>query len=41
MHSKTNNIEILINDEADEVIKELFDSLKNRHQNNLESIQGS
>ena len=41
MHSKTNNIEILINDEADEVIKELFDSLKNRYQNNLESIQGS
>ena len=25
MHSKCNNIEILINDEADEVIKELFD----------------
>ena len=41
MHSKTNNIEILINDKADEVIKELFDSLKNRYQNNLESIQGS
>ena len=41
MHSKTNNIEILINDEADEVIKELFDSLKNRYQNNLKSIQGS
>ena len=36
MHSKTNNIEILVNDEADEVIKELFDSLKNRYQNNLE-----
>ena len=28
MHSKSNNIEIIINDEADEVIKELFDSLK-------------
>ena len=26
MHSKSDNIEILINDEADEVIKELFDS---------------
>ena len=37
MHSKSDNIEILINDEADEVIKELFDSLKN----NLESIKGS
>ena len=31
----------MINDEADEVIKELFDSLKNRHQNNLESMKGS
>ena len=28
MDSKSNNIEIIINDEADEVIKELFDSLK-------------
>ena len=40
MHSKSNNIEIMINDEADEVIKELFDSLKNRYQNNLESMKG-
>ena len=39
MDSKSNNIEILINDEADEVIKELFDSLKNRYQNNLESVK--
>ena len=30
MHSKIDNIEIMINDEADQVIKELFDSLKNR-----------
>ena len=30
MHSKSDNIEIIINDEAGEVIKELFDSLKNR-----------
>ena len=41
MHSKNENIEIMINDEADEVIKELFDSLKNRYQNNLESMKGS
>ena len=41
MHSKIDNIEIMINDEADEAIKELFDSLKNRYQNNLESIKGS
>ena len=31
----------MINDEADEVIKELFHSPKNRHQNNLESINGN
>ena len=36
MHSKSDNIEIMINNEADEVIKELFDSLKNRYRNNLE-----
>ena len=41
MHSKSDNIEIMINDEADEVIKKMFDSLKNRYQNNLESIKGS
>ena len=29
----------MINDEADEVIKELFDSLKNRYKNNLESMK--
>ena len=38
MHSKSGSIEILINDEADEVIEEFFDSLKNRYQNNLKSI---
>ena len=31
MHSKIDNIEIMSNDKADEVIKELFDSLKNRY----------
>ena len=41
MHSKKDNIEIMISDEADEVIKKLFDSLKNRYQNNLESMRGS
>ena len=41
MHSKSDNIEIMINDETDEVIKELFDSLKNRYQNNLDLIKGS
>ena len=41
MHLKDDDIEIMINDEADEVIKELFDSLRNRYQNNLESMKGS
>ena len=36
MHLKRDNIDIMINDEADEVIKDFFDSLKNRYQNNLE-----
>ena len=30
MHSKTDSIEIMISDETDEVIKEFFDSIKNR-----------
>ena len=40
MHSKNDNI-IIISDEADEVIKKLSDSLKNRYQNNLQSMRGS
>ena len=39
MHSKSYNIEIIINDEADEIIQKLFDSLKNRYQNDLESMK--
>ena len=31
MHSKSDDREIIINDEADEVIEELFKSLKNRY----------
>ena len=31
----------MISNEADEVIKELFDSLKNWYQNNLELVEGS
>ena len=41
MHSKSDNIEIIINDETNEVIKELFDSHKSRYQNNLELMKGS
>ena len=28
MHSKSENIEIMINDELDEIIEEIFESLK-------------
>ena len=31
----------MINDEDDEVIKKLFKSLKNRYQNNMESMKRS
>ena len=31
----------MINDETDEIIEELFDSLKNRYQNDLELMRGS
>ena len=41
MHSESDNIEIMISDKADEVIKKLFDSLKNRYQNNMQSMKGS
>ena len=41
MYLKKYNIEIMINDETDEVIKESFDSLKNRYQNNLGLMKGS
>ena len=41
IHLKSDNMEIMINDEADEVIKELFDSLKKRSQNNIESMKDS
>ena len=40
-HTKSDNIEIMTNHEADEVIKKLLDSLKNRYQNNLKSMKGS
>ena len=41
MHSIVDNIEIMINDEADEVIKQFSESLKNRYQNHLESMKGN
>ena len=41
MHSKSDDIKVIIKDEADKVVKELFDSLKNKYQNNLESMKYS
>ena len=42
MDSKSDNIEILIGNEADEIIEELFDSLLQKYQNSLEeSMKGS
>ena len=42
MHSKSNNIEVKINDKGDEVIEALFQSLLPRFQIGLEtSIKGS
>ena len=41
MNSKSDNIEIVINREPDEVTEELYVSLKNRYQNDLESMKGS
>ena len=41
IHSKSDNRKLMINDEADEVIKDVLDSLKNRYQNCLEPLKGS
>ena len=41
MPSRKDNTEIKNNDEADKVIKKLFDSPENRYQNNLESMKGA
>ena len=41
MHSKSYDIETMINGQADKAIKELFDLLKKRYQNNLILMKGS
>ena len=42
MHSKSDNIEIVVGIKTDEVIEELFESLLQRYQNGLEeSMRGS
>ena len=42
MHSKSDNVEIMMNDKADEVIEEPFQSFLSRYQIKLEtSVKGS
>ena len=41
MHSKIDDIAVMISDEAVTIIEELFDSLKTRYQSNVELIRGS
>ena len=42
MHSKSDNVEVMSNDKADEVIEELFQSLLSWNQTGLEtSVRGS
>ena len=38
MHSKSHNKEIMINEKANEVARELFESLLKRYQSNLEEL---
>ena len=38
MHSKSDNIEIMINEKADEVIKKRFETLLSRYQHGLETL---
>ena len=41
MHSKSNDKEIMSNEKADEVVEELFESILNIYQNDLEkSMKG-
>ena len=42
IHRKSDNIEMMIDNETDEIIEELFNCLWQRYQNNLEeSMKGS
>ena len=38
MYSKSDNIDIMIYDKADEVIKDIFDLIISRYQNGLETL---
>ena len=39
IHSKSDNIEIMISDKTDGTIEQVFNLLKNRNQNNLQSMK--
>ena len=41
MHLKNDSIKITVSHEVDEVVKNLFDYLKNRSPNNFQSMKGS
>ena len=41
MHSKSDNTDLMITDVTDENIEKLFNSLKNRYQNTLQSVRDS
>ena len=42
MHTKSNNVEIMMGNETDEIIEEIFESLLQKHQQGLEEkIRGS
>ena len=41
MHSKSDNIETMTSDKADEITEKIFHSLKNYSQNNVESMNDS
>ena len=41
IYSKSDSIEVMENHKSDKIIEELFDSVKNRYQKNLELTKGS
>ena len=41
MHSKSDNIKIMIRDVTDKIIEKVFNSLRNGYQNNLQWMKGS
>ena len=41
IHSRSDNMEIMVGNEADEIVLELFDSLLKKHQHDLEESMKS